>query len=184
MLPGGAVKFAYADPPYLGMGVKMYGDLHPEAADWDKIETHRLLIDRLSAEFDAWALSLSSVTLRTILPLCPEDVRIGAWIKPFASFKPNVNPAYTWEPVIFRGGRKRGRQEATVRDYVSVSITLMAGFPGAKPAAMCWWLFDFLGAEPEDEFHDLFPGSGSVQQAWRSWCRAKAVFPFLENESR
>jgi hypothetical protein len=170
------MRFAYADPPYLGMGAKMYGKLHPDAAEYDKAETHKALIDRLSAEFEAWAYSLTSTTLQTILPLCPSDVRVGAWVKPFASFKPNVNPAYAWEPVIFRGGRKRDRWEAKVRDWVSVGITLQTRFPGAKPAPFGWWIFDFLGAKPEDEFTDLFPGSGAVQKAWEQWCQAQYGF--------
>jgi hypothetical protein len=37
---------------------------------------------------------------------------------------------------------------------------------GAKPAAFCRWMFDLLGAEPQDEFTDLFPGSGGVARAW------------------
>ena len=36
--------------------------------------------------------------------LCPSGVRIGALVKPFAVFKTGVNPAYAWEPVIFRLG--------------------------------------------------------------------------------
>lgn len=177
---GVAMRFAYVDPPYLGMGAKMYGHLHPEAAEFDKIETHAALIDRLSAEYGAWAYSLTSTTLQDILPLCPADVRVGAWVKPFCSFKPNVNPAYAWEPVIFRGGRKRDRASRTVRDFVSTPITMLRGFPGAKPAAFCWWIFDLLGAEPEDEFHDIFPGSGAVGRAWTEWCRVRRGFPMLE----
>ncbi|MDD7963324.1 hypothetical protein [Microbacterium thalli] len=37
---------------------------------------------------------------------------------------------------------------------------------GAKPAAFCRWMFDLLGAEPQDEFSDLFAGSGGVMRAW------------------
>ncbi|MDR6691498.1 hypothetical protein J2X55_002421 [Microbacterium sp. 1154] len=37
---------------------------------------------------------------------------------------------------------------------------------GAKPAAFCRWVFDLLGAEPQDEFSDLFAGSGGVARAW------------------
>ncbi|MCC2030632.1 helix-turn-helix transcriptional regulator [Microbacterium allomyrinae] len=37
---------------------------------------------------------------------------------------------------------------------------------GAKPAEFCRWVFDLLGAEPQDEFTDVFPGSGGVQRAW------------------
>jgi hypothetical protein len=172
------VKFAYADPPYYGCAILHYGD-HPEAAVYDTIDGHKTLIDRLVAEFpDGWALSLHQKSLRVLLPLCPDDVRIGAWVKPFASFRPNVNPGYCWEPVIFRGGRKRERYDPTVRDFVSAGITLRRGVVGAKPDAFCWWVFDFLGMAPDDEFHDLFPGSGAVTRAWQSWRRAQNGFLF------
>lgn len=164
------MKFAYADPPYLGLPEKLYGDRHPNAADYDRIETHVALIERLVAEFpDGWALSMTSTTLRTLLPLCPEDVRVAAWTKPFVSFKPGVGVAYCWEPVVFRGGRKRKREERTVRDYCAVNIAMLRGFPGAKPDGFCFWIFDLLGMQAEDEFHDLFPGSGAVTRAWETW---------------
>jgi hypothetical protein len=174
------MKAAYADPPYLGCGQSHYGHLHPDAGDYDRPETHKLLIDRLCDEFDAWALSLHGGTMRTILPMCPDDVRIGCWLKTFASFKPNVNPAYAWEPVVFRGARKgRGRHVPTVRDYVLAPITLQTGCPGAKPEQFCWWVFDFLGLGPDDEFHDLFPGSGNVTRAWEVWRAGHAGRPLL-----
>jgi hypothetical protein len=37
---------------------------------------------------------------------------------------------------------------------------------GAKPATFCRWIFDLLGAQPQDSFEDLFPGSGGVLRAW------------------
>ncbi|MFJ2502566.1 hypothetical protein [Microbacterium sp. NPDC087592] len=40
---------------------------------------------------------------------------------------------------------------------------------GAKPAAFCRWMFDLLGAEPQDEFTDLFAGSGGVMRAWHAF---------------
>lgn len=162
------MRFAYADPPYLGCAA-FYRGLHPDAMDYDDPETHRALIARLCDEFpDGWAMSLTSTTLRTILPMCPADARVGAWVKPFCSFKPGVNPAYAWEPVIFRGGRKRDRTEPTTRDYCAVGITLKKGLVGAKPFAFSHWIFALLGADPEDEFVDLFPGTGAVGDAWRS----------------
>jgi hypothetical protein len=176
------MKFAYADPPYFGMAAKFYGAIHPDAADYDRLETHAALVTRLCDEFDAWAMSLTSTTLRPILSVCPDDVRVGAWVKPFASFKPGVNPAYAWEPVIFRGGRKRTRQERTVRDWVSVEITLKRGLTGAKPAAFCWWLFELLGAQPEDEFVDVFPGTGGVRRAWEQWVRATTTLELFAGD--
>lgn len=164
------MKFAYADPPYLGCAKKHYGNRHAEAAVYDTLDGHRVLIERLGAEYpDGWALSCTSGNLFDILPLCPAGCRIGAWVKPFASFKVNVNPAYAWEPLVWKGGRRRGRDFDTTRDFVSTPITLKRGCPGAKPKDFCWWMFDLLGMEPEDEFHDLFPGSGAVMKAHRAW---------------
>lgn len=166
------MRLAYADPPYYGSAVRFYGE---QAAEYDTLEGHARLIRRLVEEFpDGWALSMSSTNLWNLLRLCPSDVRVAAWVKPFASFKPGVNPAYAWEPIIVRGGRKRGRAVSTVRDFVSCNITLKRGLAGAKPEAVCRWLFDVLGAAPEDTLVDLFPGTGGVGRAWDAW-RAEAV---------
>ena len=169
---GEGVKLAYADPPYLGLAEKFYGHLHPDAAEYDRPETHQALIDRLEADFDGWAMSLHTPSLRTILPMCPPDARVAAWVKPFASWKVGVSPAYAWEPVIFKPlPRKHDRGDATVRDWVAVSITLQRGFQGAKPDDFCRWVFEILRAEPTDEFTDIFPGSGAVGRAWDQWSR-------------
>ena len=162
------MRFVYADPPYLGCAGFYEGS---------KEVNHRLLIAYLD-EFDGWALSSHSPGLRTILPMCPDDVRVMAWVKPFASFKPSVRVAYAWEPVLVRGGRQRPRTVDTVRDWVAASITLQRGFVGAKPDVFCCWLFEVLGIDPDqDEFVDLFPGSGAVTRAFRAWCAARPL-PF------
>lgn len=167
------MRFAYADPPYLGCSAKLYGDMHPHAADYDDPESHRELVTRLCDEFtDGWAMSLSSPSLQTILPMCPADVRVMAWVKPFCAFKAGVTVAYAWEPVIVRGGRKRPREMPTVRDWVSEVITLKKGCPGAKPAGFVRWLLDVLNVQPTDEFVDLFPGSGAVESAWQEFRRS------------
>ena len=159
------MRFAYADPPYLGMG-KRYKE-HPDSMVWDDPKRHQQLINELSEGFpDGWAMSLSSPSLRTLLPMCPEDVRVMAWVKPFAVFKPNVNPAYAWEPVIVRGGRKRGRDIPTVRDWVSANIALKKGLVGAKPPSFCDWIFDVLGMQAGDQLNDLFSGTGIVTERW------------------
>lgn len=172
------MRFAYADPPYLGVAEKFYGHLHEAAADYDRPEAHQALIDRMCGEFDGWALSLHLPSLRTILNMCPDDVRVGAWVKPFASFKKNVTRAWAWEPILLWGGRKIPITQHTVRDWIEAPaiaepITLRRGFVGAKPAAVTWWIFDWLNMEPEDEFHDLFPGSGAVTEAYRAWLESK-----------
>jgi hypothetical protein len=164
------VKAAYADPPYLGCGQKHYGALHAEAAEYDDPQAHQRLITRLCDEYDSWALSLHEPSLRTILPMCPQDVRVGVWVKPFAAFKANVTRAYTWEPVIFSFHRPRTREQATWRDHISEPIAMRRGFPGAKPDKVCFWLFEGMNLAPsEDEFYDIFPGSGAVGRAWDKW---------------
>lgn len=160
------MRYAYADPPYLGCG-KLYAAHHPDALEWDDPATHSALVDRLVDEYpDGWAMSLSTPSLHTILPMCPPDVRVCAWVKPFASFKLGVNPGYAWEPVIMRGGRtSRARTEPTVRDYLAEPITLRKGLPGAKPLAFCLWVLDLLGVTPDDTVDDLFPGTGIMAVA-------------------
>ncbi len=155
------MKFAYADPPYPGQAKRHYA-----SREIDHIE----LVNLLATDYpDGWALSTSSPALRFILPLCPPDVRVMAWVKPFASFKPGVNPAYAWEPVIVRGGRPRRRTEETVRDWMSANITLKKGTHGAKPLSFCLWLFSVLNMCPDDQLDDLYPGSGAVTEAWNIW---------------
>jgi hypothetical protein len=158
----GNMRFAYADPPYFNQGVRLYGDRHPDAAIYDTLDGHRALIERLCAEYpDGWAMSASSPSLRTILPMCPELARVMAWVKPFASFKPGVGVAYAWEPVIVMGGRKRTRDQETVRDWLAANITMQRGFPGAKPLAFAHWIMDVLNVQPGDTMDDLFRGSGA-----------------------
>lgn len=113
------------------------------------------------------SLSLSSPSLRTILPLCPDDCRVMAWVKPFAVFKPNVGLAYTWEPVIFRGGRRITRGEPTVKDHVIESITLKKGLTGAKPVRFCAWVLSALNVKPGDSLDDIFPGTGIMATVFR-----------------
>lgn len=154
------MKFAYADPPYLGCG-KLYAAHHDEALVWDDPQAHADLVARLVDEYpDGWAISLHEPSLRQYLQWVPEEARVASWVKPFAVFKPNVTRAYTWEPVIFCGGRKIPREKPTWRDHISECITLRKGLTGAKPWAFCEWVLDGLGYEPGDQVDDLFPGTG------------------------
>ena len=160
------MRFAYADPPYPGHMKRGLYRHDPKCAEVD----HAALIDRLVTEWpDGWALSTGSNNLRAVLPLCPPDVHVMAWVKPFCSFKPNVNPAYAWEPVIVHGGRKRDRFEPTERDWVLANILLKKGCAGAKPPEFVHWLARVLNARPGDVLHDMYPGSGGVKRAWDSY---------------
>jgi hypothetical protein len=157
-VPSRPMKFAYADPPYIGQAHR-----YVEKQEVD----HSELLMKL-ALFDGWALSASSPSLKEILPLCPDDARIMAWVKPFAIFKPNVGVAYAWEPIIVHGGRKRGRDVPTVRDWVSANITLKKGLVGAKPPAFCDWLLSVFNLQHGDTLVDLYPGTRSMTEAkWR-----------------
>jgi len=169
------MRIAYADPPYLGCS-----HYYPEHQEVD----HNKLIEDLEFgdnHYDAWALSCSSPSLGILLShyllkdrVKSGVVRVAAWVKPFCSFKPNVNPAYAWEPIIFKPCKGRfSRQQPTVRDWVAANITLKKGVIGAKPTDFCYWLFELLGATADDEFYDLFPGTGIVTKCWQSWCDMK-----------
>lgn len=165
------MRVAYADPPYPGQARAHYRK-DPSGIKAAEVN-HRLLIAYLDSEYpDGWALSTGSSNLYQVLPLCPADVRIGAWVKPLCFFKPGVNPAYAWEPVIWRGGRKkRKRTEPTVYDFVRANATFKTGTHGAKPEQFCYWLFDLLGLRPGDTLDDIFPGSRAVSRAWQRWQR-------------
>lgn len=172
------MRFAYADPPYLGC-CGLYDHYHPDGRCWDDLDTHEALIEHLVGEYpDGWALSLSTPSLADILPMCPYDVRIGAWVKSFCAFKKGVRPAYAWEPVIFWRGRNpnnghphkppvKGGKQNTPKDFLVVDapaikegITLRKGLTGAKPEKVCRWVLDLLNVQPGDEVDDLFPGTG------------------------
>jgi hypothetical protein len=173
------VKFAYADPPYLGKCGKFYGHHHPDGLCWDDLTTHKLLIARLVSEYpDGWALSCSSPDLHALLPLCPPETRIGAWGKTFCAFKKGVRPAYAWEPVLFLGGRNppavghpppaKGEAQTTPKDFLSCPITLQRGLTGAKPPQFCRWVLDLLGyIDGEDTLDDLFPGTAVMDAVMR-----------------
>lgn len=173
------MRFAYADPPYLGC-CRLYDHNHQEPYGcWDYPQTHKDLVEYLTDQFsDGWALSLSTPSLRTILPMCPDDVRIGSWVKTFCAFKKGVRPCYSWEPVIFWRGRnpplvkhpppEKGGKQTTPKDHIRTDydpaiaepITLKKGLTGAKPEKVCSWILDLLNFQIGDSVIDLFPGTG------------------------
>lgn len=175
------MRLAYADPPYLGC-CRLYDHYHPDGRCWDDLDTHRALIERLVAEYpDGWALSLSSPSLRAILPLCPEDARVASWCKSFCAFKRGVRPAYAWEPVIFWRGRNpasgyphpppvKGGKQTTPKDFFVGPITLKRGLTGAKPERVCAWILDLLGVTTGDTVIDLFPGTGIMGRISEARC--------------
>jgi hypothetical protein len=158
------MRFAYADPPYFGQGRKRYGD-HPDAGMFDTIGGHADLIQRLTSEFhDGWALSCNPRDLTWQLPLCPDDVRIAAWVKTWHQIRP-TGVQHAWEPVIFRTAKK-ARPKPMVRDWLEGPVTRGTGVVGAKPHYFNRWVLDLVGFDPlEDEMVDLFPGTAGMASA-------------------
>jgi hypothetical protein len=169
------MRFAYADPPYVGQARKHYGQHEAYGGEVDQ----RALVDRLVAEYpDGWALSLSASSLPEILGYCPPDVRVLAWVKTMVHMLPGVRLQYGWEPVIIRRGRQGPHTtgEPMLRDYLICHPQEHQYRPadsghviGRKPAAFCRWLFHCLGARPGDELDDLFPGTGHVGRQWEAF---------------
>ena len=85
------MRLAYADPPYPG-NAELYRD-HPDYAG--EVD-HAQLVERL-ATYDGWVLHTSSKAIGYVLGLCPDDVRVLAWV--------NHNIGRAWEPVIVKAAR-------------------------------------------------------------------------------
>jgi hypothetical protein len=168
---GRPLRLAYADPPYPGKA-RLYRD-HP---DYGGEVDHAALIARL-AGYDGWALSTSAEALPAVLALCPAGVRVAAWHR---GERPTVSgwPLHAWEPVLYTGGRQLSRDAGDTRrvDSIVCGVAPVTTLPGrvigAKPAAVCGWIFDLLGAAPGDSLDDLFPGSGAVSRAWAAFTGA------------
>lgn len=175
-MDGESMRFAYADPPYLGCG-RLYAKHHPEALIWDEVSEHRALVERLCDDYkDGWALSLHEPSLRDYLKFIPNDARIASWVKPFAAFKKGVTRAYTWEPVIFWHGRKIPTTSPTWRDHISEPITMKKGLTGAKPHKFNLWVLAGLGFQRGDTLDDLFPGTNGMAAAVAEMCRSEPQF--------
>jgi len=165
------MRLAYADPPYPGQS-----HLYRHHPDYGGEVDHAELAGRLWA-YDGWVLHTSSPALGVVLaavesarPAELPPARVLAWVKPFAAFKANIPVAYAWEPVLVRPARPAVVSPRSVsRDWLAEPITLGRGLAGAKPAAVCRWLFDVLGADPADTLDDLYPGTGAVAAAWDDW---------------
>ena len=156
------IRLAYADPPYPGRARKYYPDAGGEV-------DHPKLITSLTAVYDGWALSTAADALRAILPFCPPEARVCAWVKPIGASTRSYGLHNCWEPLIVVAGRRR---RPGVRDWLAAQPARFGGdLMGRKPIAFAAWLFDALGAAPGDTLADLFPGSGVISRAWAELSR-------------
>jgi len=173
------VKFAIADPPYLGRAHRWYGiggrakgrgkgraDEHPDAHLWDKPETHIQLALDLIDNYDGFAIAATSHSLSTYLSVITthseNGIRIMSWIKP-ASLPSGSRITQSWEPVIIkvpkdRKGRGKGKQMV---DYL-ICPAPRKGFAGSKPVQWTNWVLDAMGVQQGDTVEDLYAGSGIV----------------------
>lgn len=154
------MRFAYADPPYPGFAAKLYAQEPSYAGEVD----HAALIASLVDHYDGWALSTGAYALRQILPLCPEEARVCAWVKPIGVSSRTNGLHNTWEPIIVVAGR---RLRPGKRDWFAAQPARGGGvLMGHKPLAFAAFVFEALGMLPGDSFVDLFPGTGVMSRAW------------------
>lgn len=189
--PETPLRLGYADPPYPGLSKRYYS----EHADYDGEVDHAALIRRLSSDFDGWALSTNASSLQALLALCPPGVKIAAWHRG-ARYVRSLGPLSAWEPIIYSGGRlaidlapvgqdltetSSGRTERRIDSNAdqpslihgqTARLTDVDRVVGSKPAAYIRFVFDLLGARPQDEFVDLYPGSGGFSRAWSLYAGA------------
>lgn len=163
------MKLCVADPPYIGCA-HLYKD-HPDYAG--EVD-HLALVARLMDEFDGWVLHAGghNASEAILAPLAEKyGLRKGIWFKGFAAFKANVPVGYAWEPVYVKAARKPvvSKRITPLRDWILESITLRKGLTGVKPEKVSHWTFEMMAARPEDDFTDMFPGTGAVGKSWRSW---------------
>lgn len=157
------LRFAYADPPYPGLA-----GLYVEKQEVD----HAELIARLEAKYDGWALHTHVPALTLLLPLCPPEVRVLAWVKPFAVFRPGARLQFAWEPILVKPLGPPYR--TSVFDWYRGNPTRKGrSLKGAKPADVAMFVFDAAGLRPYDSLEDLYPGTGAISRAWSTW-RAQA----------
>lgn len=172
------MRFAYADPPYLGQGKRHYGD-HPDAGRWDSISAHHNLVKELDSEYDGWALSLSMKSLQTILTVCNPRVIVLGWFKPIAP-PLGDHRRYNWEPVIVKPLRRYGPGYVPTALIESPPQFTFRETPnshviGEKPESFFHWVFASAGVDKDDTFIDLFPGSGAGGRAWDSYVPGPTV---------
>lgn len=188
------MKFAIADPPYLGRSERWYGaagrghfkhegtraDVHDDAHEWDDPARHAQLVHELVDNYDGWAIAMTSalVSIRVYAEHAPRDAFFGSWVRTNA-MPDGSRITKAWEPVLFSVPRElRGRDTAPhTADVLIEGVNVKRGFVGHKPAKWTRWVLGVLGYDSgRDELFDLFPGSGAVTAA------ADGILPMWRDE--
>lgn len=163
------MRFAYADPPYIGRAKRYYGNQSTYAGEVD----HVALIASLKASgYDGWALScaVDIPSLRIIFNELPDDARLCPWVKPGSAPPSSRGIHNMWEGLIVVGGRQEPPGKC---DWLRAQPARFGGdLPGRKSIAFIAFLWRMLGARPGDALMDLFPGTGIVGRAWENLSRA------------
>lgn len=165
------LRLAYADPPYVGMARRYYGD-HP---DYRGEVDHAALLRELDG-FDGWALSCSGPSVPQLAALAVADgrpVRLAVWHRRRPPH-PNARILSSWEGVLYVPARDIVPGSSPTPDILlgvdaPTRRTLPGRVTGMKPPRFLEWLFTLLGAMPGDELVDMFPGSGMVSRGWAQW---------------
>lgn len=173
------MRYAIADPPYLGRANRWYGsgrghragvvraDQHPDAARWDRLEAHLDLLGQLDAEYDGWAYAAAPDYEHLLQPALPAGVRRLVWVRGNAT-PSGARVRSTYEIVLVKipEGRAAYGAGLAVDDVLLAGVENRHRFAGAKPAAWTRWVLAVLGYRPgDDERTDLFRGSGAVANA-------------------
>lgn len=178
------MRLAIADPPYLGRADRWYGagrgsgrvitsggrpgrkpDFHADAARWDRLDSHRLLMVDLNADYDGWAIAGTADSGAKLMQYAPDGVRMAVWVRSNA-MPAGARVINTYETVVFQvpASRRNRVKGQSVRDAL-IAPHRVGGFLGSKPQEWTDWVLSLMGYEPGDEVVDLFPGSGAVTAA-------------------
>ncbi len=140
---------------------------HPRVDGRARLTTRELIAGLLDEFPDGWALSCKTNSLRSLLPLCPEKVRVAAWSKSSIPAYRGIRPIYSWEPVILVGGRiddRMVKDSLVASNRQGLKPRKTTAPLGGKPPIFCRWILDMLGYVEGDELVDIFPGTGVMSR--------------------
>lgn len=183
-LPQRSFALVYADPPYAGCRAK-YARRN-NSRQWGRnarADFMRELIARmesLRSPDGVCAVSMASPELK-LLHLFPSTHRVMPWVKPHGVVRPNVWPAFAWEPLVV-WGRHPGRGEQaghkTPNDWLLLSprVKGKGKHETPKPSGFAEWVLDMTLGPRTGHVLELYAGTAPVcHAAEQRGCRATGV---------